>query len=136
MHVFISILCLLFISTREVAMLTMNTQASQVSAPMEELRMKAHVIGSGPPLVLIGGGLTGWKSWQPHSEQLAATRTVARLQLLSVQYGLEDRPLPDGYSTKTESAALGAALDSLGWYEPLDLVAWSYGGRHYARFRA
>jgi pimeloyl-ACP methyl ester carboxylesterase len=91
------------------------------------LRMQVERIGSGQPLVLIGGGLTGWASWQPHAERLAATRDVARLQLLSVQYGLENRPLPDGYSVRTESRALAAALDELGWTQPLDLVAWSYG---------
>lgn len=91
------------------------------------LRMQVDRVGDGRPLVLIGGGLTGWASWQPHAERLAATRAVARLQLISVQYGLEDRPLPEGYSIRTESRALAAALDSLGWQMPLDLVAWSYG---------
>jgi pimeloyl-ACP methyl ester carboxylesterase len=90
-------------------------------------QMQAERLGSGPPLVLIGGGLTGWASWQPHAEILAATREVARLQLLSVQLGLEDRPLPHGYSLRMESRALGAALDRIGWTEPVDLVAWSYG---------
>jgi pimeloyl-ACP methyl ester carboxylesterase len=89
--------------------------------------MQARILGDGPPLVLIGGGLTGWKSWEPHAERLAAHRTVALLQLLSVQHGLEDRPLPDGYSARLESAALARALDQLAWDEPLDLVGWSYG---------
>jgi pimeloyl-ACP methyl ester carboxylesterase len=93
----------------------------------QRLQMQAQVTGTGPRLALIGGGLTGWKSWEPHAEQLATTRTVARLQLLGVQYGLEDRVLPDGYSVTMESAALAAALDALGWHDPLDLVAWSYG---------
>ncbi len=112
-------------------MQTLHTQAQQSSASTMatsgELRMQAEVIGDGTPLVLIGGGLTGWKSWEPHAERLSATRRVARLQLLSVQHGLEDRPLPAGYSVKLESRALAAALDQLGWSEPLDLVAWSYG---------
>lgn len=89
--------------------------------------MQVQVVGEGPPLALVGGGLTGWLSWEPHAERLSATRTVARLQLVSVQYGLENRPLPEGYSTGVESAALAAALDSIGWREPLDVVAWSYG---------
>lgn len=90
-------------------------------------RMQAERIGHGPPLVLIGGGLTGWASWEPHAERLAATREVIRLQLLNVQYGLEDRPLPDGYSIRTESRALAAALDDVGVTEPVDLAAWSFG---------
>jgi pimeloyl-ACP methyl ester carboxylesterase len=90
--------------------------------------MSVQVGGNGPPVVLVGGGLTGWKSWEPHAQRLAATRTVARLQLLGVQYGLENRPLPAGYAVTMESTALAAALDALDWRGPLDLVAWSYGG--------
>jgi hypothetical protein len=30
--------------------------------------------GEGRPLVLVGGGLTGWLSWNPHQERLAAQR--------------------------------------------------------------
>lgn len=88
------------------------------------MKMQTETIGSGPPLVLVGGGLTGWKSWMPHAERLASSRTVIRAQLLSVQYGLENRALPDGYSVELESAALAAALDPA----PIDVVAWSYGG--------
>jgi pimeloyl-ACP methyl ester carboxylesterase len=90
------------------------------------LATQTPVVGDGDPVVLIGGGLTGWASWEPHAPRLSATR-VARLQPLAVQYGLEDRPLPEDYSVRTESAALRAALDRLGWATPLDLVAWSYG---------
>jgi pimeloyl-ACP methyl ester carboxylesterase len=92
------------------------------------LRMQVERTGSGEPLVLIGGGVTGSASWTPHAERLAPTREVARLQLLSVQYGLEGRPLPDGYSIRMESQALAAALADLGWTGPLDFAAWSYGG--------
>lgn len=92
-----------------------------------ELRMEAQVVGQGPPLVLVGGGLTGSASWAPHAERLADTRTVARLQPLIVGFGLEDRPLPEGYSVGLERRALTRALDDLGWTEPLDLVGWSYG---------
>jgi pimeloyl-ACP methyl ester carboxylesterase len=91
------------------------------------LRMQVDRVGSGRPLVLIGGGLTGSASWEPHAERLAAHREVARLQLLSVEHGLDDRPLPPGYSVRTESQALAAALEDLGWTRPLDLVAWSFG---------
>lgn len=112
--------------TREVSMASMKSPESHVSMqPMP--RMQSRVIGDGPRLVLVGGGLTGWKSWEPHAARLAANRTVALLQLLSVQYGLEDRALPDGYSAAMESAALAAALDDLGWTEPIDMVAWSHG---------
>lgn len=92
------------------------------------MKMLAKVTGKGPPLVLVPGGLTGWLSWEPHAERLAANRKVVRVQLLNVQYGLENRPLPPGYSVKMEAQALAATLDELGLREPVDIAAWSYGG--------
>jgi pimeloyl-ACP methyl ester carboxylesterase len=92
------------------------------------MTMRVHTIGEGPPVVLVGGGLTGWLSWIPHQERLATTRRVTRAQPLVVQLGLEDQPVPPGYSVKMESAALAAAVDELHLTGPADLVAWSYGG--------
>lgn len=85
------------------------------------------VTGEGPPVVLVPGGLTGWASWERHAEVLAATRRVIRAQLLSVDLGLEGRPLPEGYRLTTETDALERALDELG-LDRTDLVGWSYGG--------
>jgi len=95
--------------------------------PVTGIRMQTKVTGRGAPLVLVPGGLTGWLSWEPHAERLSATRQVIRVQLIAVQYGLEQLALPEGYSLRTESHALQAALNGLGPAEPLDLVAWSYG---------
>ena len=92
-----------------------------------ELRMPAKVAGSGAPLVLVPGGLTGRLSWEPYVERLAATRQVVTVQLISVEYGLERRSLPADYSLRTESRALDAALRDLGLTAPVDLIAWSYG---------
>src|SRR6266571_4333081 len=91
------------------------------------LRLQTDVKGEGAPLVLVGGGLTGWLSWVPHQERLASTRQVVRVQPLSVQYGLEDRPLPPNYGLEMESDALAASIDGLGLRGRVDLVAWSYG---------
>src|SRR5260221_2370205 len=91
------------------------------------MKMQTDMKGQGAPLVLVGGGLTGWLSWEPHQTRLAPTRKVVRAQLLSVQYGLEGRPLPEDYSVDMESRALSAAIDELGFAGPVDLVAWSYG---------
>jgi pimeloyl-ACP methyl ester carboxylesterase len=91
------------------------------------IEMQSKVTGSGETVVLVGGGLTGWLSWEPHTKRLETTRKVIRLQPLNVQWGLENKPLPDDYSVKTESRALGRALDAAGVKEPVDLVAWSYG---------
>lgn len=90
--------------------------------------MLVHTMGEGPPVMLVGGGLTGWLSWIPHQERLASRRRAARAQPLIVQLGLENQPLPAGYSVETESAALAAALDELHPTGTIDLVGWSYGG--------
>lgn len=84
--------------------------------------------GEGRPLVLVPGGLTGWISWVPIAERLAATRTVVRVQLLNVQLGLDGEALPAGYSPATEATALGHTLEAAGLTPPVDLAAWSYGG--------
>lgn len=92
------------------------------------MAMLYEIKGKGPPLVLVPGGLTGWLSWIPIAEKLAQTRTVVRVQLVSVQLGLEDKPLPQGYSLRTEKEALAATVNSIGLKPPVDFAAWSYGG--------
>ena len=91
------------------------------------LRMQSDLSGVGAPLVVIGGGLTGWASWKPLLPRLTLGRRVLLLQPLNVQFGLESRPLPADYSVRMESGALKAALDSLVLNAPVDLIAWSYG---------
>jgi lipase len=93
----------------------------------EPLTMKTEVLGDGEPLILMGGGLTGWLGMRPLAERLMAGREVVLPQLLNVQLGLEDRSLPPGYSVRMESEALAAALDGLSLGRPLDFIAWSYG---------
>jgi pimeloyl-ACP methyl ester carboxylesterase len=102
-------------------------RVEDAAMPETDMTMLVHIIGEGPPVVLVGGGLTGWLSWIPHQERLASTRRVARAQPLIVQLGLENRPLPTGYSAQMESAALAAAVDELQPTGRVDLVAWSYG---------
>ncbi|HEY3419085.1 MAG TPA: alpha/beta hydrolase [Methanomassiliicoccales archaeon] len=92
-----------------------------------ELKMQSEEIGHGRPVVLVPGGLTGWKSWEPHAQRLSANRRAIRVQLISVQYGLEGRRLPSDYSLTTESEALSNTLDDLELREPFDIVAWSFG---------
>jgi len=95
-------------------------------APTEPV-MPSEVTGSGKPVVLVPGGLTGWQSWKPHVERLASTFTVLKVQLLSVENGLRGVPLPTGYGVRTESRALELALDA---HEInfADFSGWSYGG--------
>lgn len=89
--------------------------------------MPSEVMGSGKPVVLVPGGLTGWLSWKPHAARLASTFTILRVQLLSVEYGLRGVPLPSGYSVRTESRALELALDAHE-IQRADFSGWSYGG--------
>ena len=89
--------------------------------------MQSETSGNGNPLVLVPGGLTGWLSWIPHAERLSETRKVVRVQLLSVQFGLEGRPLPLDYSPRTEMYALADTLKRLKLSPPVDFAAWSYG---------
>jgi pimeloyl-ACP methyl ester carboxylesterase len=91
------------------------------------MKMQSEATGQGTPLVLVPGGLTGWVSWIPFAERLSANRKVIRVQLISVQLGLEGRPLPDGYSPATEKLALAETLEGMGLTKPVDLAAWSYG---------
>lgn len=90
--------------------------------------MQLHVSGSGPTVVIVGGGLTGALSWVPHAEALSARRQVARAQPLGVQLALDGKPLPEGFGIRTETNALLRALDAREWKAPLDVVGWSYGG--------
>lgn len=98
-----------------------------MSVQIEVPTMKYDISGSGKPLVLVPGGLTGWLSWRSHAEILAASRRVVRTQLHNVELGLSGDPLPPGYSVDYEVAALGKTLDELAT-EQADFAGWSYGG--------
>jgi pimeloyl-ACP methyl ester carboxylesterase len=86
------------------------------------IEMQFEITGDGRPIVLVPGGLTGWASWIPIAERLAPSRRVVRVQLVSVQLGLEGKPLPKDYSPKTEADALGTALNSMGLQPPVDFA--------------
>ncbi len=88
--------------------------------------MKSISTGRGEPVVLVPGGLTGWLSWERHAERLSADHRVLRVQLLNVDYGLQDIPIPPGYSVSFETEALAKAVDLSGINEA-HFVAWSFG---------
>ena len=94
---------------------------------IDVVRLQENVTGEGKPIVLVPGGLTGLISWEPHVGKLSPFSKVVRVQLLSVEYGHDDRPLPPDYSVKKESRALAATLDDLGLDAPVDIAAWSFG---------
>lgn len=88
--------------------------------------MGREVSGHGEPLVLSPGGLTGWLSWIPHAEMLAASWRVIRLQLHNVAFGLSGEPLPPTYSVDFEVTAFGKTLDDM-HIQQADFAGWSYG---------
>ena len=97
--------------------------------PMQEkLTMSYKITGEGSPLVLVPGGLTGWVSWDPFVPHFAKGKRVIQVQLLNVQYGLENKSLPRNYGVSTESNALEAALSAAQLNEKADFIGWSYGG--------
>lgn len=100
--------------------------AAVAQSPSIEVRAQARVLGSGGPVVLLGGGL-GADVWDGVPTVLARTHRVVNVQSLAVQYGLEDRPLPASYSLMTEVTALRVALDGLA-VERTDLIGMSHGG--------
>jgi pimeloyl-ACP methyl ester carboxylesterase len=91
--------------------------------------MKYEVSGSGTgsPIVLVPGGLSGWASWKPHAEALSKSHTVVRVQLVNMAAAEEGVEPPPGYSLRTESLALGKTIDKLG-FKKTNLVGWSHGG--------
>lgn len=91
------------------------------------MKMLYRAEGDGEPIILVPGGLTGCISWEPHARRLAATRKAVRVQLLNVEYGLKDRPLPPDYTLRTEAGALKATMDEVVPGGPADIVAWSFG---------
>lgn len=88
--------------------------------------VKFETTGTGEPVVLVPGGLTGWLSWKPHAEQLSSRYRVVRTQLLSVDLGLRNEALPPNYSVDFETNALHRTLDQIN-ISKADFVAWSYG---------
>lgn len=85
------------------------------------------ITGDGDPIVLVPGGLSGWRSWIPHAERLATHRRVIRVQLRSIELAEASERHPDDYGPHTERDALLATVDALG-LDRFDLVGWSYGG--------
>ncbi len=88
--------------------------------------MKSTMAGTGDQLVLLPGGLTGKMSWEPFLPELSRDRKIALFQLLNVQYGLENRPLPRGYALTYESQDLNRSLEDVN-IQQADFVAWSFG---------
>jgi pimeloyl-ACP methyl ester carboxylesterase len=88
---------------------------------------EVFVEGSGPPLVVLGGGTRGAAEFGPHVPLLARNFRVIRVQTLNIARAQERLPLPQGYSVKFESRALADSLDRLGIVTPADFVGHPFG---------
>jgi pimeloyl-ACP methyl ester carboxylesterase len=96
-------------------------------AAMSQEVLLHEVKGQGEPIVLVPGGLSGWRSWTSHAERLASERMVVRVQLRSVELAEAGQTYPPDYGTLVEREALRATVDRLG-LDRFDLAGWSYGG--------
>lgn len=86
-----------------------------------------EVTGTGPPLVLMPGGLSGWAQWVDHAKRLAERHMVVRAQLRSVEMVEAGDPFPGDYTFAMERDALLVTVDALG-LDRFDLAGWSSGG--------
>ena len=110
-----------------VLVLLAGITAAAAQSPSTSPPAQTPVLGSGDPVVLLGGGLLGGDGWGGVPAALARTHRVVNVQSLAVQFGLQGRPLPATYSLMTEVTALQAALDGLGGARA-DFVGMSHGG--------
>lgn len=91
------------------------------------LQLQTRVLGSGSPVILLGGGLLGADGWGGVPSRLAKTHRVVNAQSLAVQYGLDGKTLPVGYKLQTEVDALRSSLDST-HVDVADIIGMSHGG--------
>jgi len=116
------VMCGAFILTAAARASTQNRPTA--NAP---LQLQTRVLGTGSPVILLGGGLLGADGWGGVPSMLAKTRRVVNAQSLAVQYGLEGKPLPVSYGLQTEVDALRASLDSTD-VDVVDIIGMSHGG--------
>ncbi len=100
---------------------------------MQPRVLQHEVRGDGDPIVLVPGGLTGWISWIPHAERLAAARRAIRVQPIHNELGSAGQPGDPQYTAETERESLRLTLDDLG-IASADFGGWSGGGRALIEF--
>jgi pimeloyl-ACP methyl ester carboxylesterase len=101
--------------------------ASTQDTATESRPLLYEVTGHGDPVVLVPGSLTGWASWISHTERLATSHMVVRVQVRNVELVEAGMPIPGTYGVATEREGLRATVDALG-LDRFDLVGWSLGG--------
>jgi pimeloyl-ACP methyl ester carboxylesterase len=100
---------------------------------MEPRVLTYEVKGEGDPVVLVPGGLTGWLSWIPHADRLAANWRTIRVQPIHNELGSAGQPGDPSYSADTERESLRMTLDEIG-IEDAHFAGWSGGGRALIEF--
>lgn len=95
---------------------------------MRPRALTVDVAGSGDPLVLVPGGLTGWVSWIPHQERLAAKYRAIRVQPIHNELGSAGQPGDPSYTRETATESLRLTLAELG-IEQTHFAGWSAGGK-------
>ena len=104
---------------------------SSVHAPRETFRA-----GTGPTIVMLGGGVYGAAMFAPHARELAHDFDVVRVQTLNVQTAESGEWMPADYSVAGEAAALRETLERIAVSSPVDLVGSSFGAVVALRFAA
>jgi pimeloyl-ACP methyl ester carboxylesterase len=100
---------------------------------MDPRALQNEVTGTGDPVVLVPGGLTGWLSWAPHATRLVASYKVIRVQPIHNELGSAGKPGDPTYTRLTERESLALTLDALG-IERADFAGWSGGARALIEF--
>jgi pimeloyl-ACP methyl ester carboxylesterase len=95
--------------------------------------LQHDVKGDGDSIVLVPGGLTGWLSWIPHQELLAANRRAIRVQPVHNEIGSRGELVEADYDDETERECMRLTLDELGIIAA-DFAAWSGGARAMIEF--
>ena len=95
---------------------------------MEPRVLMSDDAGTGDPVVLVPGGLTGWLSWVPHQQRLADRWRVIRVQPIHNELGSSGEVGDPAYTRETARESLRLTLDHLG-LERVHLAGWSAGGQ-------
>lgn len=85
--------------------------------------------GSGSPMVLLPGGLTGYRGWDPLVPALSEHHRVLNVQTRANAEGESGNLGMEGYGAPIERESLALTLDELDLRTPVHLVGWSNGGR-------
>lgn len=84
--------------------------------------------GTGQPIVVLGGIISGGSARSPLDERLASRRRVISLRHLAAEAGASGQIVEEGYGLRSERCAMLNAVDRLLGDTPVDIVGYSLGG--------